>query len=69
MDTALHKSIRPTWIAQMGLNSYTFTDSDMSFFQKAREVFADHADCMEFWKLDVTNENQALEGLSRTPTT
>lgn len=47
----------------MGLNSYTFTDSDtsMSFFQKAREVFADHADRMEFWKLDVTNENQGFK--------
>lgn len=39
---------------QMGFNSYTFTDIGVSFFEKAREVFADHADRMEFRKLDVT---------------
>ncbi|OLN97460.1 Lovastatin nonaketide synthase 1 [Colletotrichum chlorophyti] len=41
-------------IPQLGFNSYTFTDISAAFFEKAREVFSEHQDRMEFKKLDVT---------------
>ncbi|KAI8200468.1 Lovastatin nonaketide synthase [Colletotrichum sp. SAR 10_76] len=43
-------------IPQLGLNSYTFTDISATFFDKAREVFSQHKDCMDFRKLDITRD-------------
>ncbi|KAJ5019762.1 Lovastatin nonaketide synthase [Colletotrichum sp. SAR 10_99] len=43
-------------IPQLGLNSYTFTDISATFFDKAREVFSQHKDRMDFRKLDITRD-------------
>ncbi|KAI8264279.1 Lovastatin nonaketide synthase [Colletotrichum sp. SAR 10_77] len=43
-------------IPQLGFNSYTFTDISATFFDKAREVFSQHKDRMDFRKLDITRD-------------
>ncbi|KAI8170209.1 Lovastatin nonaketide synthase [Colletotrichum sp. SAR 10_70] len=43
-------------IPQLGFNSYTFTDISATFFHKAREVFSQHKDRMDFRKLDITRD-------------
>ncbi|OHW96463.1 beta-ketoacyl synthase domain-containing protein [Colletotrichum incanum] len=43
-------------IPQLGFNSYTFTDISATFFDKAREVFSQHKDRMDFRKLDITQD-------------
>ncbi|KAL3301235.1 beta-ketoacyl synthase domain-containing protein [Colletotrichum asianum] len=43
-------------IPQLGFNSYTFTDISATFFDKAREVFSQHKDRMDFQKLDITRD-------------
>ncbi|GKT50422.1 lovastatin nonaketide synthase mokA [Colletotrichum spaethianum] len=43
-------------IPQLGFNSYTFTDISASFFDKAREVFSQYKDRMDFRKLDITQD-------------
>ncbi|KAF4841363.1 Lovastatin nonaketide synthase mokA [Colletotrichum siamense] len=43
-------------IPQLGFNSYTFTDISATFFDKAREVFWQHKDRMDFRKLDITRD-------------
>ncbi|KAI8292598.1 Lovastatin nonaketide synthase [Colletotrichum sp. SAR11_57] len=50
-------------IPQLGFNSYTFTDISGTFFDKAREVFSQHKDRMDFRKLDITR-NPAEQGFT-----